>query len=69
MCTPLPISKAKNGGYAENKPQRKAQITIELLKGGDAHWDKASIKLILGRCPPRRVMQGKRATYVDEFMV
>jgi hypothetical protein len=49
--------------------KRKSRIVVEPLRGIDVTGDKAGIHLILA-CPgPRRVKHGRKATWVEEFLV
>jgi hypothetical protein len=49
--------------------KRKIHISVEPLRGSDASGATAAIRHILARSEPSRIKNGRRSTWVKEFLV
>jgi hypothetical protein len=59
--TALPVSYIETNGKQKAELKRKRHVTRKPLRGCDASGDHDGISLILEKCPPRCVTQGKKS--------
>ncbi len=56
-------------GQEKSGPKEESVRHQGILRGSDGNGDNAGISMVLERCPPRRISQNQKTTFVEEFMV